>query len=1121
MLDNNRALTAHPAVMRPNHCPVLADDAADIWFDAIDWVEMDSGWFEDRAPVGGDLRAVTQMAELRVPFTEDCRRCLHQMIVTFGARKQRQLLSLLLANILPGIATPVLLAADSLYQMMVERKNMEYALLQLLGLVAGTLADEINVIARVAGFIRTSVLNWRGSWLLKSLLGEVEDPTTADLFSALALAALLARYWLSDERVPQRRILRLPAFMAHLLLRAGLYWHAVGQMVGDRQPGPTALSIGEIARVVTRPREHDRRAVGPRRTVHCEAAGPPVSQQYPAGAIGQADGHCIRPGLSAAGRAGTDTLLPLVITAVAAGSVSRTPGSAKHQCVLMAAAMAGVTGLLAGGRMLWQGGCADPQKKTPQLRHAGLMKRMIPQALQLTLTADGNDYSLHEQGLSYEQAMNKTTMPAMLAELIGSTMDRNFYNRYFHQIIKKTISDICSENPSLTTMPVAAFLPRIGVYVHQILLTFHKLKVIQGIGLGRIQRYCIDILRFLNERQLTAGAMAQTLYRPCALSDTTAMEKQRRVAAILKPESLRRLLQESNQMLVAVSQRHLPWKNISREMMVFYQFSQEIFNDTSLLPGADVITRLIREDLTIQFYELYLRAGRVLSEAGFLKNRILLGDSFASAMLNAFYYKNIRQLMSVMVINAFIIPEMARIANGFQTTYLAESIINRLLFALEGLASNDLNPGSASPPHHPATPIAVTPKNIAADEVSVPTTSLRRYVDVALGIAGAGAAGAIAGGVWSSRQQAYLPHSGLNGLHPGQPAEGMPIDNTAFIGDAQPAGPSGQLFGYPSITNTLALREEVLSSFTPAQRRQYPIDQITDILRGKEMIIEPGLKIHGTEQANILEAKIMAKNHIDYVDECLTALLFKLDQMDRCTPDGVLFKQYLTGYFADLFALTDEAILTTVIRRFREVTIRTKQFSRRLRHNDYQNLWFVSSKANLAEGALFNEFSSLLSLDHLKEMPFAASYESEPKHSIIVVYAEKSHMTNLEHPDHFRRVMTHHLGETLLHEFTHASAATDDYMYFTRTFSGRARCAGDMIKEFDRNSRLGIISDALRAVIEGYCRAYNKLLPTDIADFLATEPLFKTYLIMNNAASYEVFFRDIARGVGFNHPPPF
>ncbi|HHV7357653.1 TPA: dermonecrotic toxin domain-containing protein [Morganella morganii] len=217
----------------------------DIWFDAIDYVEMEETWFEgaeaftpykdhhtDPSFSAGDA------ADSRVPFTEDCRRCVQQLVRTLGEYGENKILSVCLSEILPGTPAPVIIAANSLYTAVTERRNIDTAVLHALGLVSGYLPENMNIVSRLAAIIRDTVTGWTDGTFLQPFLGNDDNHTSIHLFTALAVITIVARHRMKEEGTPQRNVLKVPAFMAAIFIRAGYYWTALGNMTGHLPSGP-------------------------------------------------------------------------------------------------------------------------------------------------------------------------------------------------------------------------------------------------------------------------------------------------------------------------------------------------------------------------------------------------------------------------------------------------------------------------------------------------------------------------------------------------------------------------------------------------------------------------------------------------------------------------------------------------------------------------------------------------------------------------------------------------------------------------------------------------------------------------------------------------------------------
>lgn len=216
-----------------------------IWYDAIDHVEMQDTWITPREEHHADPSSTAgEAAESWVPFTEDCRRCVQQLVRTLGETGESKMLSYCLSKILPGTPASLVIAANSLYTAVTERRNIDAAALHALGLVSWCLPDNINIVSQLAGYIRNTVTDWTNETFLQQFLGNEENHTSSHLFTALAVTAIVAGCWMKDKGPPQRGILKVPAFMANLFIRASHYWTALGNMArslpsGAEIPGPS------------------------------------------------------------------------------------------------------------------------------------------------------------------------------------------------------------------------------------------------------------------------------------------------------------------------------------------------------------------------------------------------------------------------------------------------------------------------------------------------------------------------------------------------------------------------------------------------------------------------------------------------------------------------------------------------------------------------------------------------------------------------------------------------------------------------------------------------------------------------------------------------------------------
>ncbi|WP_025152162.1 calcium-binding protein [Morganella morganii] len=231
-----------------NITPVCRDNPEpedpDIWSDAIDYVEMEETWFEGAEAFTpykdhhtDPSFSAGEAADSRVPFTEDCRRCVQQLVRTLGEYGENKILSVCLSELLPGTPAPLITAANSLYTAVTERRNIDTAALHALGLVSEYLPENMNIVSRLAAIIRNTVTGWTDGTFLQQFLGNDDNHTSVRLFTALAVITIVARHRMKDEGPPQRNVLKVPAFMANIFIRAGHYWTALGNMAGNLSSG--------------------------------------------------------------------------------------------------------------------------------------------------------------------------------------------------------------------------------------------------------------------------------------------------------------------------------------------------------------------------------------------------------------------------------------------------------------------------------------------------------------------------------------------------------------------------------------------------------------------------------------------------------------------------------------------------------------------------------------------------------------------------------------------------------------------------------------------------------------------------------------------------------------------
>lgn len=215
------------------------------WFDAKDKFDKPDDVNEKRVDAEDELNNVRnhlpanilagEYADSQVPITEDLLRCVTQIVRMLGEAKKTELLSLLLAKIFPVVPFNIITAVNSLCTAIRENKQIDIAVLNTLSLASWCLPDDMNIVSRLAGFIRETIISWTGASFLRDGPGE-DDGHQAHLYMALAVAAVVSSHFISGADAPQRALFRVPTFAVNLLLRAHMYWKALGAMVHNVTP---------------------------------------------------------------------------------------------------------------------------------------------------------------------------------------------------------------------------------------------------------------------------------------------------------------------------------------------------------------------------------------------------------------------------------------------------------------------------------------------------------------------------------------------------------------------------------------------------------------------------------------------------------------------------------------------------------------------------------------------------------------------------------------------------------------------------------------------------------------------------------------------------------------------
>jgi hypothetical protein len=185
-----------------------------------------------------------------------------QILRHLGEVKRNELIYAGLAKVIPGLPADVIAAANSLYIAVTEGRNIDMAVFNTLGLASGLLADG-NVLSCLAAYIRDTVLDYAGDSYAGQFLGSDDQHPAAYLFTGLAALAIAARYWMTDEGAPQRRLLRVSVSAADLLIWVNGCWNQLVRLARrapampglPEQSAPSAVDVESRTDVVYGDRE--------------------------------------------------------------------------------------------------------------------------------------------------------------------------------------------------------------------------------------------------------------------------------------------------------------------------------------------------------------------------------------------------------------------------------------------------------------------------------------------------------------------------------------------------------------------------------------------------------------------------------------------------------------------------------------------------------------------------------------------------------------------------------------------------------------------------------------------------------------------------------------------------
>lgn len=215
--------------------PAAVNEENNMTFDLANRVNITGEWAAAVGQSTDNGLTPEEKADDLIPLSDDIRRCIKQLIRYFADLKQNEYLFSAMSTLIPGLPGEVILTAQSLYTAFTERKNIDIALLNSLGLCSSTLLSDGNALSRLADYIRQTLQDYSEASGFTPLLHQ-HSATASPVFAALGILAIVARYWLSHESAPQRRWLQLPAVIGNLFTRANFYWNQLSRMARFAPP---------------------------------------------------------------------------------------------------------------------------------------------------------------------------------------------------------------------------------------------------------------------------------------------------------------------------------------------------------------------------------------------------------------------------------------------------------------------------------------------------------------------------------------------------------------------------------------------------------------------------------------------------------------------------------------------------------------------------------------------------------------------------------------------------------------------------------------------------------------------------------------------------------------------
>lgn len=223
------------------------EDEEVLWFDAIDYVDMEDKhfnfteygedeWFDADDNLSAENKSPSEVADERVAWTEDSARCARQFILAISNIQQNRLITAILTKIFPDLDYDKMLAVNSLYTAVTQKKDIDLAILNILGFSVSNYLAHGNAFSLLADFIRKTISEYTGWGLDKQSLNQGDAQPYDYLHLGLGILAVVVGNCITGNSSPQRKLLRLPAYFANFLVRVNCYWEQLGRMARFATP---------------------------------------------------------------------------------------------------------------------------------------------------------------------------------------------------------------------------------------------------------------------------------------------------------------------------------------------------------------------------------------------------------------------------------------------------------------------------------------------------------------------------------------------------------------------------------------------------------------------------------------------------------------------------------------------------------------------------------------------------------------------------------------------------------------------------------------------------------------------------------------------------------------------